>query len=49
MELNKKVFLFYTIKDKEWVEWFSRVFWKMFQSSISAERRLEEIEKIKIR
>jgi|SRR3989344_318866 len=49
MELNKKVFLFYTIKDKEWVEWLSRVFWKMFSSSISAERRLEEIEKIKIR
>jgi len=46
-ELNKKVFIFYTIKDKEWVEWLSRIFWKMFSQSVDANKRLEELNKIK--
>ena len=45
-ELDKKIFLFYTIKDKEWAEWLSKIFWKMFNSSIDANKRLEEINKI---
>lgn len=45
-ELNSKVFIFYNIKDKEWTDWLSRIFWKMFNSSISAEKRLEEIKKL---
>ena len=47
-ELNKKVFLFYTVKDKEWIEWLTKIFWKMFSSSINAEQRLQEINKLKI-
>jgi len=47
-ELDKKVFIFYTIKDKEWAEWISRIFWKMFSQSIDANKRLEEINKLKI-
>ena len=47
-ELNKKLFLFYTIKDKEWVEWFTKIFWKMFSSSTNAEVRLREISSLKI-
>ncbi len=47
-ELNKKMYLFYTIKDKEWVEWLSKVFWKMYSSSIGAQKRLEELSKIKL-
>jgi len=46
-ELKKKTFIFYTIKDKEWVEWISRIFWKMFSSSVRAEKRLEEMNKLK--
>ncbi len=46
-ELKKKTFVFYTIKDKEWVEWISRIFWKMFSSSVRAEKRLEEMNKLK--
>ena len=46
-ELKKKTFIFYTIKDKEWVEWISRVFWKMFSSSIDSNKRLEEMNKLK--
>lgn len=45
-ELGKAVFIFYTIRDKEWVAWLTKIFWKMFSSSISAERRLEETKKI---
>ena len=46
-ELNKRVFIFYTIKDKEWIEWTKRIFWKMFSSSISAKSRIEELKKLK--
>jgi len=46
-ELNKKTFIFYTIKDKEWTEWLSRIFWKLFSSSIDSNKRMQEIEKIK--
>lgn len=46
-ELNQKTFIFYTIKNKDWAEWLSRIFWKMFSSSIGAEKRLNEIGKIK--
>jgi hypothetical protein len=47
-ELNKKVIVFYTIKDKKWVEWVSNIFFRMFNNSILAERRLEEMNKIRI-
>ncbi len=46
-ELNKKIFIFYTIKDKKWIDWLSRIFWKIFFSSIDANKRLEEVDKLK--
>jgi hypothetical protein len=46
-ELNKKVFIFYTIKDKDWVEWLSKIFWKMFSSSVDSSKRLSELKKLK--
>ena len=46
-ELDKKVFIFYTIRDKEWSEWLSRIFWKMFSGSIGAEKRLAEMNKLR--
>jgi hypothetical protein len=45
-EFNKKLFIFYTIKDKDWAEWMSRIFWKMFSNSIGSEKRLIEIKKL---
>jgi hypothetical protein len=48
-ELDKKLFIFYTIKDKEWTEWLSRIFWKMFSQSIDSNKRLEELSKLRIR
>lgn len=47
-ELDKKVFIFYTIQDKEWIDWLSRIFWKIFSQSIDANKRLEELNKLKI-
>jgi len=46
-ELSEKTFIFYTIKNKEWIEWLSRIFWKMFSSTINSKKRLEEMRKIK--
>ncbi|MFA5258835.1 MAG: hypothetical protein WC979_09870 [Candidatus Pacearchaeota archaeon] len=47
-ELAKKTYIFYTIKDKEWSEWLSKIFWKMFSSSIDSKKRLDELNKLKI-
>ncbi|VVB77728.1 Uncharacterised protein [uncultured archaeon] len=46
-ELNKKTFIFYTINDHDWAEWLSKIFWKMFSSSIDTNKRLQEMNKIK--
>ena len=47
-ELDKKTFIFYTIKDGDWSEWLSKIFWKMFSKSIGSQKRLEEIGKLKV-
>jgi hypothetical protein len=48
-ELNRKLFLYYTIKDKEWSEWLSNIFWKIFSSSVGADKRLEELNRLNIK
>ncbi|MBI3334810.1 hypothetical protein HYZ97_04960 [Candidatus Pacearchaeota archaeon] len=48
-ELNKKLFIYYTIRDKEWIEWLTRIFWKRFSSSIDAQKRLSELAKLKFK
>ncbi|HLC77759.1 MAG TPA: hypothetical protein VJH92_01410 [Candidatus Nanoarchaeia archaeon] len=45
-ELNKKLYVFYTVKDKAWSEWLAGIFSRMFNNSIGAEKRLEEINKL---
>ena len=47
-ELNKKVFIFYTIKEKSWIEWISKIFWKMFSQSLDANKRLKEMKNLRI-
>jgi len=47
-ELNKKIFIFYNISDKSWIDWLSRIFWKKFSNSLDANKRLEQLKKIKI-
>jgi len=45
--IQEKLFIFYTISDKEWTKWISKIFKKMFSESIGAEKRLSEIKKLK--
>jgi len=45
-ELGKKTIAFYTVKDKKWAEWLKNIFFKMFNNSIIAQKRIEEIEKV---
>ena len=45
-ELDKKIFISYIIRDKEWVEWLSKIFWKMFNSSIDANKRIRELDRL---
>lgn len=45
-ELIKKTFIFYTITDREWTDWMTKIFWKMFNGSINSYKRLEEMKKI---
>ena len=42
---EKKV-IFYEIEDNEWVEWVKEVFWKMFQESIPADKRIEDLKSV---
>jgi len=45
-ELEKKAFIFYTIKNKDWIEWLTKIFWKMFSSSIDSTKRIKEMQRI---
>jgi len=45
-ELKKDQVVYYTIKDKEWAEWMSRIFWKLFARSIDGEKRLSQLKLI---
>ncbi len=42
-ELKEELFLFYRISDEEWVRWLQQVFWKIWESSVSAATRLEAL------
>ncbi|MBW3015776.1 hypothetical protein KY330_05105 [Candidatus Woesearchaeota archaeon] len=46
-ELQDKISIFYRITDRDWAEWMSRIFWKMFSSSVDANKRIAEIKKLK--
>ncbi|MEK6888973.1 MAG: hypothetical protein AABW80_02585 [Nanoarchaeota archaeon] len=48
-ELDKKIFIFYNITEKDWIDWLTKIFWKLFSSSIDSKTRLQELEKIKRR
>ncbi len=48
-ESDKKIFIFYTIKNKGWAEWLSKIFWKLFNKSIDSRKRLKEISKISVK
>ncbi len=45
-ELNKNKIIIYNIKEKSWVEWLTKIFWKKFSNSIDANKRIENLKKI---
>ncbi|RLE39858.1 hypothetical protein DRZ77_03460 [Candidatus Woesearchaeota archaeon] len=45
-ELNRKTYIFYDIRDTEWIKWIKKVFWDMYYKSIDADIRIREMEKI---
>ncbi|MBT4165716.1 hypothetical protein HOE04_01620 [archaeon] len=47
-ELDIKTFIFYTICERDWVEWISRIFWKMFNGSVDVGVRVREMERIRV-
>lgn len=46
---KENVFIFYELRDKEWIDWMQKVFWKLFQKGIPSEKRLKELKSIKVR
>lgn len=46
-ETQKGDIIIYNITSKDWIEWMTKLFWKRFSNSISAEKRLQEINKLK--
>jgi hypothetical protein len=47
-ELKEKINILYRVYDEEWIEWMQKVFWNLWRTSISAEKRIKEMEKIKV-
>ncbi len=45
-ETKEKIFIFYTVKDKEWAEWLAKIFRRMFNKSVLAEKRLDLLKTI---
>jgi len=46
-ELTKDLAIFYYIYDQDWISWLQKIFWKMFSTTISAEKRIKEIESVR--
>ena len=45
-ELAKKTFIFYLIKDSEWIYWMQKVFWHLWERSIRSEDRISVIKEV---
>ena len=46
-ELTEKTYLFYIIRDTEWVTWMQKVFWHLWEQSIDAQTRLAALQTLK--
>ncbi len=45
-ELEESTRIYYELEHKEWIAWLQSVFWQMWRSSISYEKRIKEIKRI---
>lgn len=43
---KNRLYIFYEVKDEEWIAWMQKVFWHFFHTSIDAQRRIEDLESI---
>ncbi len=43
---QKNIFIFYEIRDEEWVNWTQQIFWQIFRTSIGAEERIKDLKSI---
>ncbi|MBR9703160.1 hypothetical protein GOV10_03930, partial [Candidatus Woesearchaeota archaeon] len=48
-ELKKKLFIFYRIRDEDWVRWLQQVFWNIWEHSVDAETRLKALATIHVK
>jgi len=46
-ELKEKKYIFYIIKDPDWISWMQKVFWHLWERSIDAETRLSTLKTLK--
>lgn len=46
-ELKEPINIIYRIYEEEWVEWLQKAFWNIFRSSISAQKRIDDLKTIK--
>jgi hypothetical protein len=46
-ELKEKQFIFYIIRNAEWIAWLQKVFWHLWQQSIDAQARLDALQTLK--
>ncbi|PIU30163.1 hypothetical protein COT07_02105 [Candidatus Woesearchaeota archaeon CG07_land_8_20_14_0_80_44_23] len=46
-EIDRKTYAFYEIKDKEWIEWLTKVFWNLFRTSIPAQKSIQDLKSIR--
>lgn len=45
-ELHKSTRVYYEVYSPEWIAWLQNVFWSMWRSSISYEKRIKEVQRI---
>lgn len=45
-KLKKRTFIFYEIRDVDWIEWLKNVFFDLFSCSIDAKKRIENLKSI---
>lgn len=45
-ELKKKTYIFYRLRDPEWVRWLQKVFWNLFRTALPAQKRIENLRMI---
>lgn len=46
-QIDKALAVYYSINDKEWIEWMCKIFWRKFQICIPAVKRIENLSTLR--